>query len=170
MDLNTPKGFDLHTATELDSADEFSTGYMDFEFTNGFDLPFNSGKGVSSTSPPVLYLDEPWLFLCFFFKDLLAKGSIRSTNVPPDDILSTLCPTFSSDFYHLSTFLCVPPRLLLFDWAVSHLTNIFWVHLLVFKKIRSKNVRLFTWKNTHTYTRTHSHSQIKISFVYVHEG
>ncbi len=51
-------------------------------------LPLSSGNGVSSTSPPVLYLDDPWLFLCFFFSDLLAKGSIRSTNVPPEDILS----------------------------------------------------------------------------------
>ena len=51
-------------------------------------LPLSSGNGVSSTSPPVLYLDDPWLFLCFFFNDLLAKGSIRSTNVPPEDIFS----------------------------------------------------------------------------------
>ena len=43
---------------------------------------------MSSTSPPVLYLDDPWLFRCFFFSDRLANGSILSTNVPPDDILT----------------------------------------------------------------------------------
>lgn len=39
---------------------------------------------MSSTSPPVRYLDEPWLFFCFFFNDLFAKGSMRSTKVPDD--------------------------------------------------------------------------------------
>ena len=51
-------------------------------------LPFSKGNAVSSTSPPVRYLDDPWLFFGFFFNDRLANGSIRSTNVPADDILT----------------------------------------------------------------------------------
>ncbi len=49
-------------------------------------LPFSNGRAVSSTSPPVRYLDDPWLFFCFFLSDLLANGSIRSTIVLPDDM------------------------------------------------------------------------------------
>ena len=55
-------------------------------------LPLSRGNACSSTSPPVRYLDDPWLFFCFFLSDLLAKGSILSTKVPapppepdPDD-------------------------------------------------------------------------------------
>ena len=51
-------------------------------------LPLSSGSAVSSTSPPVLYLEEPWLFFCFFFNDRLANGSIRSTNVPLFDMIA----------------------------------------------------------------------------------
>ena len=47
-------------------------------------LPFNRGNAVNSTSPPVRYLDDPWLFFGFFFNERLANGSIRSTNVPED--------------------------------------------------------------------------------------
>ena len=57
-----------------------------FRQINNFVLPFNNASWVISTSPPVLYLEDPWLFFCFFFKDLLAKGSIRSTTVPNVDI------------------------------------------------------------------------------------
>ena len=52
--------------------------------------PFSRGSAVSSTSPPVLYLEDPWLFFCFFLRLLLAKGSILSTKVPDDDILMLL--------------------------------------------------------------------------------
>ena len=48
-------------------------------------LPLRSGSACSSTSCPPLYLDDPWLLFCFFFIDLLAKGSIRSTKVPEAD-------------------------------------------------------------------------------------
>jgi hypothetical protein len=31
------------------------------------------GKAVSSTSPPVLYLDDPWDFFCFFCGDVTLR-------------------------------------------------------------------------------------------------
>ena len=36
-------------------------------------LPFSNGSACSSTSPPDLNRDEPWLFFCFFFRERCAQ-------------------------------------------------------------------------------------------------
>jgi hypothetical protein len=36
-------------------------------------IPLSKGRAVSSTSPPVLYLDEPCDFFCFFGGDATVK-------------------------------------------------------------------------------------------------
>lgn len=41
--------------------------------------PFRSGSAWSSTSFVDLYLDDPWDFFGFLFKDPFLKGSILST-------------------------------------------------------------------------------------------
>ena len=46
-----------------------------------------SGRAVSSTSPPVRYLELPCDFFCFFFRLRLANGSILSTKVPEEDMV-----------------------------------------------------------------------------------
>ena len=56
--------------------------YFDIRFL--LILPFKRGNAVNSTSPPVRYRDDPWLFFGFFFNERFANGSIRSTNVPED--------------------------------------------------------------------------------------
>lgn len=94
-------------------------------------LPFRRGSAVSSTSAPCLYLELPCDFFCFFLRDLLlAKGSIRSTNVPEDDIFVTTRDLEAADFYvQLLTQLCS-----LFSWATLNR-----IHF-------SFNTLTFTWQ------------------------
>jgi hypothetical protein len=52
--------------------------------TRSGDSPLRSGSGWSSTSCELRYLELPCDFLVFFLRDLLAKGSILSTNAVVD--------------------------------------------------------------------------------------
>lgn len=64
------------------------------------DLPFKSGRAWSSKSAALRYLEDPWDFLVFFFRERLANGSILSTKVPEFMVYKVYEPGLSLQHYN----------------------------------------------------------------------
>lgn len=95
-------------------------------------VPLSCGNGCSSTSCEFRYLDEPCDFLLFFFRERLANGSIRSTNVPDAIVDPYMCFCVC-----LSVCVCIcialtlSPQLLCLEYFVARA----YVYLLLTKSI-----------------------------------
>lgn len=72
--------------------------------------PFKSGNGWSSTSCELRYLELPWDFFVFFFKDLFAKGSILSTNAVVDIVSTKYNTSLRRDAHYLELTAGGPPH------------------------------------------------------------
>lgn len=129
---------------------------------NSLHSPFNDGSCCSSTSCELRYRDEPWDFLPFFLSERLAKGSIRSTNVPDDIVtlllLLWLCLVVVVALFYFYFFFCF------LDVVDKGKGNGFFYIRLMFRSDTNSNKRLlFGRVNLHTLMHarktSHKHPQ-----------